>query len=105
MCTIEFTLNQSLNFFAKIMHFANLNSCVSGVSSYKQAFSIGTPNSLLARMRLCCCNDCITRNFEECKNKVVVLSSCLCTALSAADGQPSFSDHLVHCFLSQLILD
>ena len=43
---------------------------VLGVSSYKQAFSIGVPNSLLVRRRLCCCRLCLDRKFGECKNKV-----------------------------------
>ena len=42
----------------------------SGVSKWKQAFAVGTPNKLLVREFECCCLPCINRDFGFCRNKV-----------------------------------
>ena len=42
-----------------------------GVSSFKQAWSIGSPYKLLVRKETCCCAACLTRNFAACKIMVV----------------------------------
>ena len=42
----------------------------SGVSKFKQAFGTGTPFQLLVRHKLCCCQACLAREFDDCELQV-----------------------------------
>ena len=41
---------------------------LAGVSKWKQAFSVGSPNKLLVREFACCCCYCLDRDFTNCRN-------------------------------------
>jgi len=43
-----------------------------GVSRFKQAFGTGQPFQLLVRSKLCCCQPCLDRDFDDCELKEYV---------------------------------